>query len=387
MSKRFLTPIDLNKNELQNPVLQNLATAPASPVQGQTYFDTTLLAIRSYNATSGNWENKATDALLLQGQNGAFYLSRANHTGTQLAATISNLQATVLAYTLDTFAPPVASVNFNGQRGINVATPINSTDIANKAYVDLNIQGLSPKPSAQAVTTAALPTNTYSNGSSGVGATITASAAGVLTVDTYTPAVGDVLLIKNEATAANNGLYTLTTLGTASVPFVLTRHVDMDSAQEFGGGFVAVKNTSGSLSNSLWLCEAASSITVGTSAVQFVQLNSATVYTQGNGISISAGVVSAVAAPSGGLVVGATGSALDTTIAVRKYATPVGDGSSTSITVTHNLGTQDVTVALYGASTPFAEVEADVNHSTSNTITLAFATAPTAGQYRCVVHG
>jgi hypothetical protein len=77
---------------------------------------------------------------------------------------------------------------------------------------------------------------------------------------------------------------------------------------------------------------------------------------------------------------------IDTSVVARKYAANVGDNSSTSITITHNLGTRDVQVTLYDASS-YAEVMCDVTHATTNTITLAFSTAPTTNQYRVVVIG
>lgn len=387
MARTFLTPLDLNKNELRNAVVQNLASAPGTPVEGQAYWDTVGHRLYVYNANASAWQLKGTDSDLLQGQTSAFHLARANHTGTQAAATISNLQTTVTGYTLDTFAVPAASLNINSQRLTNVGPPAATTDAATKAYVDTVAQGMTPKPTAQVATAAALPANVYANGAAGVGATLTASANGVLTVDGYAVLLNDLVLVRNEAATANNGLYQVTTLGTGGVKYVLTRHVDMDSATEFGGGFVPVENNGTATANSLWLCNVANSITVGTTAVSFAQLNAATAYTAGNGINISANVVSAVAAAAGGLSVVAGGVQLDATVAVRKFAVAVGDGAATSITVTHNLGTQDVTVALYAAGTPFAEVECDVQHATTNTVTLIFATAPTAGQYRCVVHG
>ena len=387
MAKQFLTPIDLTKNELRNAVIQNLASAPLTPLAGQVYFDTTLNQVLVWNGIAAAWQLKATDSLLLQGQSGAFYLARANQSGVQLASTISNLQATVVGYTLDTFAPPVASLNLNGQRLTNVATPLTGTDAANKAYVDMNVQGLQQKPTAQAASAAALPPNIYTNGAAGVGATLTAAANGVLTVDGYAVLLGDVLLLKNEAATANNGLYVVTTLGTAAVPYVLTRQVDMDQSTEFGGSFIAVENRGTAWANSLWLCNVINTITVGTTPVTFTQLNAATTYLQGNGISISGGVVSSVVAPAGGLSLSASGLALDTTVATRKYASDVGDGATTSVVVTHNLGTVDVVVGLYGKASPFAEVTCDVQHTTANTITLVFAVAPTAAQYRVVVHG
>ncbi len=75
----------------------------------------------------------------------------------------------------------------------------------------------------------------------------------------------------------------------------------MDSSGEFGGGFFPVENNGTTTGNSLWLCNIANSIMVGTTAVAFTQLNSPTAYTAGNGIAINANVVTAVAAASGGI--------------------------------------------------------------------------------------
>jgi len=387
MSRKFLTNIDLTQNQLLNAAVQNLAAAPSTPVSGQVYFDTTLLQLLVWNATASAWQNVATNSLLLQGQNGAYYLARANQTGTQLAATISNLQATVITYTLDTFAAAVGPVNIGGQRLTNVGTPTTGTDGANKAYVDANIQGLSPKPTARAATTAALPANTYANGAAGVGATLTATANGALTVDSYAAALNDVLLIKNEAATANNGLYVLTQLGTGSAPYILTRHVDMDQATEFGGALIPVENVGTVNANSLWLCNVANSITVGTTSVVLTQLNSSTALSGSTSVLISANVASVIVQAGGGILSGASGLYLDGTVGVKKYAVSVGDGASLSYTITHNLGTQDVIVGLYQAASPYAVVDTDIANATTNTITLAFATAPTANQYRCVVHG
>lgn len=77
---------------------------------------------------------------------------------------------------------------------------------------------------------------------------------------------------------------------------------------------------------------------------------------------------------------------LDTTV-VRKYAANVGDNSSTSIVVTHNLNTQDVTVMLREVASPYAVVMTDIEITSVNTITLKFAAAPTSGQYRVIVTG
>jgi hypothetical protein len=389
MARKFLISIDLTQNQILNAALQNLGSAPGSPVAGQVYFDTTANRPLCWNAVAGAWQWRGTDSDLLNAQAGTFYLARANHTGTQLAATISNLQSTVITYTLDTFAAPVAAVSLGGQKITNLAAPVAGTDAANKNYVDSTAQGLQAKPTAQVATITTLPACTYSNGTAGVGATLTATSNGVLTIDGYAVALADLVLVKNQASSFQNGLYVVSTLGTGSVPYVLTRHADMDQATEFGGAFIPVENNGTVTANTLWLCNVANSIIVGTTAVTLTQLNAATSLTQGNGITISGGVVTFLPDPAAGkgLLVTGSGAAVDTSVVVRKFAAAFGDGATLSYTITHNLGTQDVTVRVYSATTPWAEVECDINHATTNTITLIFAVAPTTNQYRVVVHG
>jgi hypothetical protein len=61
--------------------------------------------------------------------------------------------------------------------------------------------------------------------------------------------------------------------------------------------------------------------------------------------------------------------------------------SATSYVVTHNLGTQDAMVQVSETASPYAKVEVDVELTSANTITLRFATAPSAGAYKVVVIG
>lgn len=77
--------------------------------------------------------------------------------------------------------------------------------------------------------------------------------------------------------------------------------------------------------------------------------------------------------------------AVDARIAADGYAADVGNGTLTAVVVTHNLNTRDVLVQLRQNAAPYAFVEADVEATDANTVTLRFTTAPTAAQYRCIV--
>ena len=116
-----------------------------------------------------------------------------------------------------------------------------SQSLANKAYVDQVAQGLDTKPSCRAGTTADLSA-TYDNGSSGVGATLTAGSNGAIVIDGVSLSVGDRVLVKNQTTASENGIYSVTTQGDGSTAFVLTRATPEDQPAELSGGaFVFVE--------------------------------------------------------------------------------------------------------------------------------------------------
>lgn len=69
------------------------------------------------------------------------------------------------------------------------------------------------------------------------------------------------------------------------------------------------------------------------------------------------------------------------------FATNIGNGSDTSYTVTHNLGTKDVIISVYDNEAPFAEIEVVAEHTTTDTITLQFNSVPSTSQYRVVIFG
>lgn len=136
MVQPYLKPIDLAGNELRRAKIYNLATDPVNPSRGWIYFNTTSDSMKYHNGTSWVTLNSSTDAQTLNSFSAAYLLSRSNHTGTQLASTISDFADEVRATRLDQFAYPTTQVWFNNQKLAGVAAPVFGTDAANKTYVD-----------------------------------------------------------------------------------------------------------------------------------------------------------------------------------------------------------------------------------------------------------
>ena len=108
--------------------------------------------------------------------------------------------------------------------------------LANKMYVDQVAQGLDTKPSCKLATTTNL-TATYSNGSLGVGATLTNSGTqATLTLDSTAANLNDRILVKDQTTATQNGIYVVSNVGGASTNWVLTRATPEDQPSELTGG-------------------------------------------------------------------------------------------------------------------------------------------------------
>jgi hypothetical protein len=457
MARKFLVSIDLNKNELQNAVIQNLATAPATPLAGQVYYNTTDNQLYIYNGT--RWEVAgnaitsgtlaarpaaatvdsgtiyyATDNYLFYYSNGSAWAqtnqfgtvtaqtsygassgngsstdyARADHThgtpalGTATPSNIAN--ATGSAGTATTPSKedhthafiPTADISFAGFKITSLATPTADTDAANKGYVDSVAQGLDTKASVVAATTTD-------------GTLATAFANGQV-VDGVTLATGNRILIKNQTDATANGIYVVAASGAPA------RSADMNDGSEFPSAYVFVEQGTVNADTG-WVCTNNAPVTLGVTNITWTQFSGAGTYTANNGVVLNGSVFSFAPESGKGLQTSSNGAAIklattsglnvssdlavgagngisvltntvaiDSSVVVSKYATNVGDGSATSYTITHNLGTRDVIVSVYEGSGSYAEVICDVNHATTNTITLLFSVAPTSNQYRVVVH-
>lgn len=350
MSTAVLVNLDFGKNQILNVVAQVLSADPGNPVAGQFYYNSTSNTLRYYNGTS--WvqltaSGTATDSNLLNGQAGTFYLSRANHSGSQIASTISDLASTVQGYRLDQFAAPTAAVNLGSQRLTSVADPTGPQDAATKIYVDAARAGLDIKDSVRAATT------------------VNITLSGTQTVDGVALIAGDRILVKNQTVASANGIY-IVAAGAWS------RATDADSSAEVTAGMATFISEGATVGNQRWVLTTDDPITLGTTSLTFTQDSGGANYTAGTGITITGNTIAQDTASGYG---------------VRKFTQAIGDGIAMAITVTHNLGTRDVIVEVYQAGSPYANVIPDIEAVTTAAVVIRFASAPTAGQYRVVVMG
>ena len=168
----------------------------------------------------------------------------------------------------------------------NLKDPTNNQDAATKYYVDTIAQGLHVHQAAYVATTDTLDSATggtvsYNNGTSGVGATLTTTGTFNLIDGGNVQTVGTRILVKNEANAAWNGVYTYST------PTVIIRATDFDnSADVMGGDFLFV--TSGTtLADTGWVQTTDAPVTIGTSPIVFAQFSGAGSYTAGTGLTLT----------------------------------------------------------------------------------------------------
>lgn len=260
-------------------------------------------------------------------------------------------------------------IDLQSQKIVSLADPTAATDGATKQYVDNLVNGLSYKNEVRAATT--------TNG------TLATAFANGQAIDGVTLATGDRILIKNQTTQTENGIYVVAASGAPS------RATDADSTTDLNNATVYV--TSGTtLSGTEWT-QTTASPTIGSSNIVWGQKSSGSSYTAGSGltespaltfnvaagdtsITVAADSISVNPAASGGLTV-SSGLKVDSTVA-RVFETGT-HASSTSIAITHSLGKQFVCAHVFVTSTG-EEIFPDVTATSTTVTTFAFGSAPTA---------
>jgi hypothetical protein len=403
MSTKYLTSINLAQNALLNAAMHPLAAAPGSPVAGQVYFDTTLGQFGVWSGTAWTYLAGCRERLPV----GELRIGR-DHEGVRGASTVitdyTGGVGLVKSTSAGVVSPAVAGTDYlapagNGSAltgltqsqisGLTAAlallaplasavligaptapTPTTSTGIATKGYVDGLVQGISAKYSAVAATTG---TETFTIVSGSV------TQISGTTLDGQSPNVGDYVLVKDAPSASGtgsagssqpgNGLYQVTGNTTN---LSLSRAADMSGSNPPVGAYVFVAGIVGTSATSnagfsVTTPNTSAAFTYGTGNIQFTQFNGAADVIAGTGLSKS-------------------GNTLSLATLTGKYTATIGDGSSTSITVTHSLGTRAVIARIYDAAT-YVEYQCDITNTSTSVITLGFTTAPSANSLVVVVIG
>jgi hypothetical protein len=293
MARLFLTNIDLKGNQLVNVVLHNVSgSGGLSTSPGAMYYDSGTNKFQFRLA--GGWIGYLPDTT-----------------------------------TLATIGAPAAQVDLNNQKIVNLTDPSNPQDAANKRYVDAAVQGIDWKASVRVATTTELAstftspgatTVTYANNTPGTTAsTITVNASGgnwtgVVVDGNVTLAVGNRILIKNQGTGLQNGIYTVTQVGTTAntTPFIFTRAADADVDGELSGGS-AVWVEEGGQADTGWVITTNGSIIIGTTASAWTQFSGAGQITAGDGLTKNGNTIDIAGATLSGLTIAPDSIAVDAT--------------------------------------------------------------------------
>jgi len=433
MARLFVTNIDLNKNELLNARIQNLSTAPSNPVLGQIYYDSTANTMFYYNglaSPNGPWISMSGSTEVIQDVIGSAIVggvgltSTYNDTAGTTTIDLDNTAVTAGSYGSTTKIPTFtvdAQGRLTAASEADVATNLSvagdtGTDTVNLLTDTLTVAG------GEGIDVA-VTNNTVTI--SGEDASTTNKGIASFSSSDFTVTAGEVSLNKDPVITLSgdvSGTGTMTNLGDVTITttvqpnsVALGTDTTGDYVQNIQGttNEVTVSPTSGEGSTvTIGLPDDVSitnNLTVGGNlnvAGTINSVNTTQVNIVDNKINLNTDFTGTPTADAGIRVERGTGADVEVLwnetddrwtltnngtnyhAVARKYAVDLANlDTATALVVTHNLGSDDVTVQVFETAGLKALVETDVERTSANTITLRFATAPASGAYRVVITG
>jgi len=282
MATKFVTNLDLVQNQILNGRFESVATDPATSLfAGRMIYNTTEGTIKVYDGSawrkmlhvvSSGGTNSA--ALTITESNGSVTISPNLVTSTDPGVMSAADKVKLDAATSSNTASTIVFRDSNGDFGANditankvtgLAAPTADTDAANKAYVDAARSGLDVKESVRVAT---------------AGADISLSNT-TTTVDGVTLNDGDRILVKDQDTGSENGIYVVSTSGAWS------RATDADSSAEVTAGLFTFVAEGDANADSGWVLSTNDTITLGSTALTFNKFSGAGQIIAGDGLSKS----------------------------------------------------------------------------------------------------
>jgi hypothetical protein len=431
MARKFLVSVDLNKNELLNARIQNLGAAPSNPVVGQIYYDTSNSTMYYYNGLSspnGPWMPMSGSTEVIQDVVGGLISG-----GTGLTATYNDPAGTLSIKLNDTAvtagsygsttAIPTFTVDAQGRLTaagtVNVATNLSVAGDTGTDTVDLLTDTLTVA-GGEGIDVA-VTNNTITV--SAEDATYTNKGVASFSSTDFTVTAGAVSLNKDPVITLSGdvtGSATMTNLGNVTISTTIEPNSVSLGTDTTGSYVSTIAGTSGEITVSGSGSESAA-ITIGLPddvtvtgnlsiggnldvAGSINSINTTEVNIVDNKVVLNTNVTGVPSADAGVKVNRGTSADVELlwneaadqwTLTndgtnyheiTRKYKTTL-NTSATSYTITHNLGTKDIVTAIYEVASPYAQIEADVEHTSDSVVTIKFAVAPASGEYRVVVIG
>jgi len=377
---KYLVNLDLNQNQLIKPRIENLASAPSTPVTGQMYYNTTNNTLNFYNGSS--WINLAEGDI--ESVTAGTGLSGGGVQG-DVTINIADTSVTANAYGSAT-AIPTFTVDAQGRltaaADVNIAIP--NTQVTDFQEAVEDVAGALISGTANEVSV------TYTDGSG----TLVVGLPDDVTIGQHLTVTGN--LTANGTTTEVNS----TTLTVDDKNIELGSTASPSDTTADGGG-ITLKGTSDK--TILWTDASDSwdfNQHVNVASGYAFKINGTTVLsstTLGSGVvnsslqqlgTISSGVWQGTDV---GVAHGGTGASLPADARanlgiIEKVTETIGDGSATSFAITHNRSTTDVVVEVYDASSNDT-VFANVNRNSTSQVTVSFASAPATNAYKVVVIG